>query len=123
MKKKETALLLENWRKFIKENSDEDENIFRSFGKPKPNNNVLDKPNDSESENDNFYASNIDDIDEPSEEESDDREHYLRRFCELVGINCDDKQELANYFADQAAKSGVDTFGNEFSNYSKRDVH
>ena len=43
---------------------------------------------------------------------NDDREEVLKRFCELSGIDFNDKRALADYFSDQAAASGVDRWGN-----------
>ena len=111
MKKKETVLLVENWRKFIKENSDEDENIFRAFPKPKkPETNVLDIPGNSDGsrDNENFYASR-----EPDELE--DNVIYdldLIKFCRRMGIDCN-KNSLIEFLKMQAFDSNLDSYGNE----------
>ena len=42
----------------------------------------------------------------------DDSDEVLKRFCKLAGIDFNDKRELANYFSDQVASSGVDKWGN-----------
>ena len=47
-----------------------------------------------------------------------EKEATLRRFCELVGIDFNDKRALANYFSDQAAASGVDRWGNTLPDIS-----
>ena len=112
MKKKETVLLVENWRKFIKENSDEDENIFRSFEDPKkPVNNVLDSPSDTDesSDNENFYASR-----EPGEPEEDNAIYDLNliKFCRSMGIDCN-KNSLIEFLKNQAADSNLNIHGEE----------
>jgi len=113
MKKKETVLLIENWRKFIKENSDEDENIFRAFPKPKkPETNVLDIPGNSDGsrDNENFYASR-----EPDELE--DNVIYdldLIKFCRRMGIDCD-KKSLIQFLTMQSFDSDLDIDGNEIT--------
>jgi hypothetical protein len=43
---------------------------------------------------------------------NDDSDEVLKRFCKLIGIDFNDKRALANYFSDQAASSGVDSWGN-----------
>tara|TARA_B100001059_G_C17731461_1_gene526418 strand:+ start:123 stop:362 length:240 start_codon:yes stop_codon:yes gene_type:complete len=43
---------------------------------------------------------------------NDDCDQVLKRFCKLVGIDFNEKRELANYFSDQAADSGFDKWGN-----------
>lgn len=122
MKKKETVLLVENWRKFIKENSDEDENIFRSFEEPKkPVTNVLDSPSntDKSSDSENFYASR-----EPDELEEDNAIYDLDliKFCRRMGIDCD-KQSLIKFIENQSYDSGVDIHGDEMVNFGSNLEH
>ena len=115
MKKKETVLLIENWRKFIKENSDEeDNNIFRSFKEP-GSNNVLDTPDNPESSGKNFYASSISDKIELEDQISDPD---LINFCDRMGIECN-KKSLIEFLGMQAFDSDLDIDGKEI----KRVVH
>ncbi len=126
MKRKEFKLLIENWRKdFVFESKEQDEGAYleadeaakklESELKESEEDDIF-APFDAEGEMDDNLLGDDDmsssemDPQIPSVSGEDDREDMLRKFCDMMGIECT-QSEIQNFLAGQAFNAGYNMDG------------
>ena len=108
MKREDFKLLVENWRKnLIVEMHDEDNDIYASFDGEEDMSQV-------DMDEDLLDDSEMGGMDTEIAQPSDDREDMLRRFCDMMGIECEESK-IQEFLAGQAFDAGSDMHGEDLS--------
>lgn len=98
MKRKEYKLLVENWRKVLREDNSSDDDLYEPVKDHAPD--QLDRDMD-------YVESQVD-----SYRESDaEREAMLQKFCDMFGVP---REEIESFLENQAFDAGYDMEGEEF---------
>ena len=101
MKRKEYKLLVENWRKVLREDNSQDDDDNDLYAP------VEDQEGDQLDKDMDYVESQVD-----SYKESDsERGEMLQRFCDMFGVERDD---IESFLANQAFDAGYDMEGEEF---------
>lgn len=108
MKREDFKLLVESWRKnLIVEMHDEDDDIYAPFDGEEDMSQV-------DMDEDLLDDSEMGDMDVEMAQPSDDREDMLRRFCDMMGIECEESK-IQEFLAGQAFDAGSDMQGEDLS--------
>jgi len=98
MNRKEYSLLVENWRKVLREDNSSDDDLYAP---------VEDHEGDQLDRDMDYVASQVD-----SYRASDaEREEMLQRFCDMFGVP---REEIESFLENQAFDAGYDMEGEEF---------
>lgn len=119
MKRNEFKLLVENWRKNLvleMHDDDHEEDIHAPFPEEMSSEHMGEDllDDDMHHEEENHHM--------PMMASGDDREDMLRRFCDMMGIECDDS-EIRDFLAGQAEDAGYDIMGDSLDDDMGGEVH
>ena len=117
MKRNEFKLLIENWRNgvVLQEMHDEEgpEDIYTPF------------PGSEESEDMSMMGDDLmgDEVMPSAMSGGDDeRQQLLKRFCEMMGIECEES-EIEDFLVGQAARAGHSPEGHSFDDMHDEEMH